>query len=930
MAKLDLRLHKLVTDEALQKLPEFEPQQLVNMMWSYATLRSDAPLSDMAGALRGRISSLAPLGRANLCWAVAKLQVREEWLLRELVQECQSAIPEMNGQNLANTSWALATLRVADDRFFESVAKVVAAQCGEFAQQNISNTAWAFAKLQIKRPDMMAAISRCVQQRAVEMPPQGIANTAWSFATLNIRDDGLMWGVQAALVVLCVEVFCPLQHFMIPLAALAQVTVAAMAAFRAGDAFMDDVRAAQTQIRSLLGADDDVSGSEWFDGGMSERTAASHFSQAARLSSGAGIIGRDVPATVGSRVVVLDPSLDKLVEPTGTIVEVRCDGGRVKVQHDSVDKAERYYSTGKDGHFQLGGLDDQRPRFSLPPPPSKVEARPEASSALPAAAQRRPRYSEVRRSMGGPRRVGNSQTADSSHTADAGVDETAALSRSNSVASVQTFQTAQTTAEAAQVAFDSSSRASSRPRYSELRKARASAVLAGQSAEAVDRMEASCASSMSNTGPVADISPRPRPLIGATADEAASGNHSLQPQARRRYSEQRRASRSPARPDVRQCGMDAEEGPAEGTTAGRSSCPPSNPAGPTAEEFSQLCRRLETLERDTASLASQLQSFREESLTDMNGLRDQGRQQAEAYERHWRDETRRHLEACEEHLRQRFREENRQQLEATEHRIFKNVMQEFEGQLRGAVAKLCASPQSPQSQFEAEEPEQEYETPGPEETIRVEKKVFDISRAELADSELSLQTIGSIARRVSASLGGESRSAASSSTPQRDAAEKRALQQMHRLPSSRNDRSPRTEPSFEQLEQEMERLADMRRYASQVLGAKSQELAGSRAAPGSASQPFDAWQAAEESPSREIKEPARRRTMPAAAPSPTFGRPETPGRTTSAERWKRRSSVQPEGAQAPACPWEEEQQLPASRVQWPADWQVDSQGRLIF
>ena len=36
------------------------------------------------------------------------------------------------------------------------------------------------------------------------------------------------------------------------------------------------------------------------------------------------------------------------------------------------------------------------------------------------------------------------------------------------------------------------------------------------------------------------------------------------------------------------------------------------------------------------------------------------------------------------------------------------VMEEFEGQLRGAVAKLCASPQSPQSHNEAnEEPEQE-------------------------------------------------------------------------------------------------------------------------------------------------------------------------------------------------------------------------------
>ena len=106
---------------------------------------------------------------------------------------------------------------------------------------------------------------------------------------------------------------------------------------------------------------------------------------------------------------------------------------------------------------------------------------------------------------------------------------------------VQTFQTAQTTAEAAQVAFDSSSRASSRPRYSELRKARASAlrlkflpaslkrcphlrvlkaeaVLAGQSAEAVEATtfqfvevwrgwaaeQASCASSVSNTGRIPD------------------------------------------------------------------------------------------------------------------------------------------------------------------------------------------------------------------------------------------------------------------------------------------------------------------------------------------------------------------------------------------------------------------------------------------
>ena len=41
-----------------------------------------------------------------------------------------------------------------------------------------------------------------------------------------------------------------------------------------------------------------------------------------------------------------------LVEPTGTILEVRCDGGHVKVEHDGAAREERYYNTGKDGVYQ--------------------------------------------------------------------------------------------------------------------------------------------------------------------------------------------------------------------------------------------------------------------------------------------------------------------------------------------------------------------------------------------------------------------------------------------------------------------------------------------------------------------------------------------------------------------------------------------------
>mmetsp|Transcript_49587 Transcript_49587/g.91476 ORF Transcript_49587/g.91476 Transcript_49587/m.91476 type:complete len:782 (-) Transcript_49587:63-2408(-) len=76
------------------------------------------------------------------------------------------------------------------------------------------------------------------------------------------------------------------------------------------------------------------------------------------------VIGRDVPAFVGARVAVLDARLARFVEPTGMIIETRCNGERVRVQHDGISQDFRYYNTGKDGEYQLFLADDS------PPPPS--------------------------------------------------------------------------------------------------------------------------------------------------------------------------------------------------------------------------------------------------------------------------------------------------------------------------------------------------------------------------------------------------------------------------------------------------------------------------------------------------------------------------------------------------------------------------------
>ena len=50
------------------------------------------------------------------------------------------------------------------------------------------------------------------------------------------------------------------------------------------------------------------------------------------VATGPGVLGRHVVPHVGDHVVVLDPSGSR--SATGTVMEVRCEGGRVRVEHD--------------------------------------------------------------------------------------------------------------------------------------------------------------------------------------------------------------------------------------------------------------------------------------------------------------------------------------------------------------------------------------------------------------------------------------------------------------------------------------------------------------------------------------------------------------------------------------------------------------------
>eukprot|EP00450_Noctiluca_scintillans_P030559 CAMPEP_0194540946 /NCGR_PEP_ID=MMETSP0253-20130528/81438_1 /TAXON_ID=2966 /ORGANISM="Noctiluca scintillans" /LENGTH=759 /DNA_ID=CAMNT_0039387381 /DNA_START=68 /DNA_END=2347 /DNA_ORIENTATION=- len=122
---------------------------------------------------------------------------------------------------------------------------------------------------------------------------------------------------------------------------------------RAGSGSFDEYRTAGTRTRRLSGSEAGTGGTQV---PVSSREHSAGREVVVRDHSGATgqeVVGRDVNARLQDRVCVVDPRVARFVDPLGTIVEIRCGGERVRVEHDGTDRAQRYYSTGKDGEFQL-------------------------------------------------------------------------------------------------------------------------------------------------------------------------------------------------------------------------------------------------------------------------------------------------------------------------------------------------------------------------------------------------------------------------------------------------------------------------------------------------------------------------------------------------------------------------------------------------
>jgi len=164
---------------------EFEPQELANTAWAFATAgrATHALLDAVAEESAGRVREFNPQELANMAWAFATAGHAAPALFDAIGREAAERVRQLNPQNLANTAWAFATAGHAAPALFDAIGKEAAGRVRELNPQDMSNTVWAFATAGHAAPALFNVIGKEAAGRVRELNPQGMSNTAWAFAT---------------------------------------------------------------------------------------------------------------------------------------------------------------------------------------------------------------------------------------------------------------------------------------------------------------------------------------------------------------------------------------------------------------------------------------------------------------------------------------------------------------------------------------------------------------------------------------------------------------------------------------------------------------------------------------------------------------------------------------------------------------------------
>jgi hypothetical protein len=190
-----------IADASLDKIGNFEPQGISNMLWTYATLKVSNPqLFQVVGdSIVGSDSFLNDFNSqniANTVWAYATLDERYPALFKKMGDHIVDLndLSLFNPQELANILWAYASLDVQHLAFFKKIGDHILHlnDLSSFKPQNIANIVWAYAKARVKHTNLFKKMGDHIVMldSLKSFNSQSLSNIAWAYATANeLRTD---------------------------------------------------------------------------------------------------------------------------------------------------------------------------------------------------------------------------------------------------------------------------------------------------------------------------------------------------------------------------------------------------------------------------------------------------------------------------------------------------------------------------------------------------------------------------------------------------------------------------------------------------------------------------------------------------------------------------------------------------------------------
>jgi tryptophan-rich sensory protein len=187
--------------EAISKLQNFNCQELSNMLWSYAKMKStNSVLFKAAGdSIVGmdNVGEFKPQELSNIAWAYATAGESHPLLYKKFADHIVTMNDFRNfwPQALSNIMWSYATADEAHPKLFSKLGDHIVAMkdLSTFKPQALSNIVWAYATTFQSHPLLFSKFAdHIVTMKDLGLfKPQALSNIVWAFATTGQRHPKL-------------------------------------------------------------------------------------------------------------------------------------------------------------------------------------------------------------------------------------------------------------------------------------------------------------------------------------------------------------------------------------------------------------------------------------------------------------------------------------------------------------------------------------------------------------------------------------------------------------------------------------------------------------------------------------------------------------------------------------------------------------------